>query len=782
MLLLKRVTVWDNHADGDNGSNYGGGGIFNRTGSNLNVTFSTVAFNTSNKGAAGIESNGSGSITDSMIVENTLTASVDGVGGIGNSRENASVILISNSVVANNTLEGGESSDIANIVTSANVVTQSIVSNGFNFISDTENFVTISSDIQDQDSGLSNFTLENNLVEFDIAADSQTLHSGSTFNATELEGVVPHIGGYSLSAETGMVFWVSDTGDIYRSDASFRYSQLIVPQSSNVIDLEVDRAGSRVYWLDKDDNTIWSARFDGTAQKEVLQVPAGTVDFELELQNQRIFLSTATNGASQIQQYFIGDDDSVVSMDSIYSSDGLITTVELDQTNSVLYWSEIASSGEASIASLETRHVASIATEPDQQTVFYDEQLVSDPYAIAIVSSTDQLFWTEPEQTQLSRLDTTGSADTISTTTGSIGPLALTYDSLNDRLLFSVEAENSVAWTTTELAAPVFFQDEPTDEDPLPASAIRMVFSELQTDSDGAVLSVGPSYSLAPLLNVSEGGTLILDNSELNVTDPDTADARVTFTVRDITAGVIEVSGNVQSTFTLADLKDPGAVQFQHLGDEPVSDAYIDLSVTDGETSIDIDRIVITVDEVNDETPVAPNYTASGPHRQDISTLTGGFESLLEDVTDADVPANTLTVHLVNEPSAAGEVVINPDGKFVYTPPANIFTGEDFSDQFTYVVRDGENESEPATVTVQIEALPGPLVNAMVASTLPDLTATELEAFTTTLPESLFSGDENTRPFEWDVSQAGTDVMGDALPPWLRFEVRQSDTQWYARR
>jgi hypothetical protein len=64
---------------------------------------------------------------------------------------------------------------------------------------------------------------------------------------------------------------------------------------------------------------------------------------------------------------------------------------------------------------------------------------------------------------------------------------------------------------------------------------------------------------------------------------------------------------------------------------------------------------------------------------------------------DTDPEGDTLTTLLAGEP-AHGEVRLNPDGSFTYTP-ASGFTG---GDSFAYYVQDGVDISESATVSLDV--------------------------------------------------------------------------------
>ena len=80
-------------------------------------------------------------------------------------------------------------------------------------------------------------------------------------------------------------------------------------------------------------------------------------------------------------------------------------------------------------------------------------------------------------------------------------------------------------------------------------------------------------------------------------------------------------------------------------------------------------------------------------HDQQLSVATPG---LLEEAEDDD--DDTLSVLLVTDVSN-GTLTLNSDGSFDYTPDAG-FLGED---SFTIAFSDGVTQSDPVTVTLEVE-------------------------------------------------------------------------------
>ncbi len=131
----------------------------------------------------------------------------------------------------------------------------------------------------------------------------------------------------------------------------------------------------------------------------------------------------------------------------------------------------------------------------------------------------------------------------------------------------------------------------------------------------------------------------------------------------------------------------------------------IDYTVTDGELT-DTGTLTLNVQAVNDA-PVAVDDSAQT--EQDTVLLS----TIDLDANDFDVDGDTLTVVSgVFDTSQGGEITINSDGSYVYTPPAD-FSG---IDSVSYTVSDGElTDDGTLTINVVSGGEPEPTNNAPVA-------------------------------------------------------------------
>lgn len=100
---------------------------------------------------------------------------------------------------------------------------------------------------------------------------------------------------------------------------------------------------------------------------------------------------------------------------------------------------------------------------------------------------------------------------------------------------------------------------------------------------------------------VAEGSTTTITTAMLDSFDPDDFGADLTWTVSNLSNGVVQVSGVTQNTFTQADL-DAGLVTFIHDGSETLNGGF-DIQVADGGEDgalPDTDTFSITVTPVNE--------------------------------------------------------------------------------------------------------------------------------------------------------------------------------------
>ncbi|KAG7461729.1 hypothetical protein MATL_G00194240 [Megalops atlanticus] len=170
---------------------------------------------------------------------------------------------------------------------------------------------------------------------------------------------------------------------------------------------------------------------------------------------------------------------------------------------------------------------------------------------------------------------------------------------------------------------------------------------------------------------VLERSTYIITKTELDATDQDTDDDKITFTVVQVPRyGQLQYLGvdmSAGETFDLEDI-DSGRLAYIHSGEESLSDT-VKLDVTDGFHEVPI-IIKITVKPVDDETPTI--MLPSGLLGASIDVLENGATEITSNVIqgrDEDTDDLMLTF-IVEEPPKLGEIMVNG-------VPAERFTQQD---------------------------------------------------------------------------------------------------------
>ncbi|MGV0795065.1 Ig-like domain-containing protein, partial [Mycolicibacterium sp. XJ1819] len=115
---------------------------------------------------------------------------------------------------------------------------------------------------------------------------------------------------------------------------------------------------------------------------------------------------------------------------------------------------------------------------------------------------------------------------------------------------------------------------------------------------------------------------------------------------------------------------------------------------SDGQLSSNEAVVTITVTAVNDS-PLALDDSYEVDEDGELTVTGPGVLA-----NDSDIEGDALTAVLVDGP-ANGELTLNEDGSFTYTPDADFYG----TDSFTYLANDGELDGNTATVTITVIAV-----------------------------------------------------------------------------
>jgi uncharacterized repeat protein (TIGR01451 family) len=190
-----------------------------------------------------------------------------------------------------------------------------------------------------------------------------------------------------------------------------------------------------------------------------------------------------------------------------------------------------------------------------------------------------------------------------------------------------------------------------------------------------------------PPVAVNDEATLIEDAAAaaIDVLDNDTDNDGGPISISSVTqpdnGGVVITSGGADLTYE----PDP-----DYCNDGVPTDDFTYTLAPGGDTA----TVSVTVTCVND----APVAVADSYSTDEDTPFDSAPDSVLEN--DDDVEGDSLTAVLVTGP-ADGNLMLNPDGTFTYTPAPN-FSG---TDSFTYQANDGNQDSNVATVTITVTAV-----------------------------------------------------------------------------
>ena len=186
----------------------------------------------------------------------------------------------------------------------------------------------------------------------------------------------------------------------------------------------------------------------------------------------------------------------------------------------------------------------------------------------------------------------------------------------------------------------------------------------------------------------------------------------------------------------------------------------------------DLGLVTINVAPINDA-PVANNDTYSTNEDTQLDVLLPGILG-----NDLDVENDALTITLIADVTN-GTLTLNQDGSFTYIPVLN-FNG---TDTFTYLINDGEFDSNVATVTLNVVAVnDGPIANplaftvANAGTNTGNLTATDIDVPADTLTFSLITAPVNGTVIilpngEYSYTHNGSATLSDSF----EFSVTDGD-------
>jgi len=215
-------------------------------------------------------------------------------------------------------------------------------------------------------------------------------------------------------------------------------------------------------------------------------------------------------------------------------------------------------------------------------------------------------------------------------------------------------------------------------------------------DSFTYIANDGALDSLPSAVNVSVGVANDLPTAEndTSITEEDTnVSIDVLANDSDPDGGVLSVTGASDPSHGEVEIQADGTIAYTPQTNYYGSDSFT-YEISDGQGGIAQALVTVTVTAVND----APATNDDDFQTRYLTTLTVLQPAGLL-ANDSDLESDSLSVVLVSGP-VHGQLTLNPDGSFTYTP----FASATRLDIFTYYCTDGAASSPVATVTIAIQA------------------------------------------------------------------------------
>jgi hypothetical protein len=194
-------------------------------------------------------------------------------------------------------------------------------------------------------------------------------------------------------------------------------------------------------------------------------------------------------------------------------------------------------------------------------------------------------------------------------------------------------------------------------------------------------------------LAIEEGGTVVLDSSDLAASDSDSDDASLVFMVADVSRGQFLVSAVPAVSFTQADIA-AGLVSFAHDGSE-FAPSY-DVTVSDGTLSFGPQSPAVTFTNVNDNPPaIGPSQVFEVNEHSAAGIVIGSVS-----FGDIDAPGDSFSLAIIGG-NGAGIFAIDNNGVLEVADPTALDSETANSHTLTISLFDGIHTTT-GNVTVNV--------------------------------------------------------------------------------
>ena len=330
---------------------------------------------------------------------------------------------------------------------------------------------------------------------------------------------------------------------------------------------------------------------------------------------------------------------------------------------------------------------------------------------------------------------TSGTGNEDTTVTGTL--TATDADGLSDGTVFTVSTTATNGTASIDPATGLWSYTPIADWNGTDSFTVTITDDAGNTATQVISVTVSPVND-APVLTanigstVAEGGTDLIDASELAVTDPDHSAAQLIYTIGTGPAyGRLELTtapGVSAATFTQADI-DANRLLYVHDGSETTSDNFT-FTVNDGAGgSLGVTTMSLTITPVNDTPTITSNgggTTAAISVAENVSAVT------IVTGADVDLPVQALTYSISGGVDQARFTINAVTGALNFTASPDFEAATDANGDNVYVVQvrviDSQGASTTQTIQVTVTDVlesapppspPAPVVPPVLVSPLP---------------------------------------------------------------
>ncbi|MGE0468789.1 MAG: cadherin domain-containing protein [Nitrospira sp.] len=361
---------------------------------------------------------------------------------------------------------------------------------------------------------------------------------------------------------------------------------------------------------------------------------------------------------------------------------------------------------------------------------------------------------------------TSGSGNEDTTVTGTL--TATDADGLSDGTVFNVSTAATNGMASIDPATGLWSYTPTADWNGSDSFTVTITDDVGNTTTQVISVTV-TAVNDAPTLiantgsTVAEGGTDTIAASELVVTDVDTNDAQLTYTIgTGLAHGQLELisaPGVSATTFTQADIA-ANRLVYIHDGSESTSDSF-SFIVSDGASgSLGATTVTLMITPVND----APTITSNGGGSAAAINVAENVSAVtIVTGADPDLPSQVLTYSLNGGADQALFTIDASTGALSFSAPPDFEVATDANGDQTYIVQVRVTDSQGATATQTIQ---------VTVTDLAEVRASQSKALT--LPPALLQ----TAPLESEkrglsvVTERGNPQLSPTTPSSIEQQTR----------